>query len=448
MRGLLITGAHVIDPKKGDLGKRDLLLTDGLIAQITPAGKLSARAEQEATKDPESITGDESDTLTVLDATGLTLMPGLIDPHVHFRDPGQTHKEDIESGALTAAAGGFTSVIMMGNTVPRIDTPEVIQSVLEKGSATPIRVYTCANITRDMAGRELVDMDACIQAGAVLFTDDGLPIRDEAMMRTACIEAAKRNKVLSLHEEAPEHVTEAGVNAGVVAKEMGLTGASREAEISMVKRDIQIARETGCRITVQHISAAESVALIREAVAEDAAAGRERLIHAEATPHHFTLTEEAVRIHGTLAKMNPPLREEKDRQAILEGLRDNTIDMIATDHAPHAPEEKAREFTKAPSGIIGLETALSLAVRELVQKNVLTLQELTQKTSFNAAKLYDIEGGSIDVGAAADIVLIDLNRTWDYDTTFSKSENTPFLGETLPGLVRYTICKGQIVFAQ
>ena len=419
MRGLLIAGAHIIDPKKGDLGKRDLLLTDGLIAQITPVGKLSASAGQEAQTDPAGIKNSDPEALTVLDATGLTLLPGLIDPHVHFRDPGQTYKEDIESGALVAAAGGFTSVIMMGNTVPRIDTPEVIQAVLEKGRATPIRVYTCANITKDMAGRELVDMDACIQVGAVLFTDDGLPIRDEAIMHKACVEAAKRGKVLSLHEEAPEHVTEAGVNAGEVAREMGLTGASREAEITMVKRDIQIAEETGCPITIQHISAAESVALIREAVAKDAATGRARLIHAEATPHHFTLTEEAVRIHGTLAKMNPPLREKKDRQAILEGLRDNTIDMIATDHAPHTPEEKARDFTKAPSGIIGLETALSLAIRELIQKGVLTWQELTQKMSYNAAKLYGLEGGSIDVGAPADLVLVDPDRTWEYDTTFS-----------------------------
>lgn len=446
MRGLLITNVHTVDGKKGDLGLRDLLLTDGLIAQIAPAGRLSLHASSTDSSAPGMQTADTHEDLTVIDGTGLTALPGLVDPHVHFRDPGQTHKEDITTGARAAARGGFTSVIMMGNTVPRIDNPDIIRDVIARGDKTPINIYTCANVTKGMEGKELVDPDACIDAGAVLFTDDGLPIRDDDVMRRACTEAAKRDKVISLHEEDPAFVTEPGVNAGAVAKEMGLTGASREAEIRMVERDIRIAEETGCAITIQHISAAESVELIRQAVRDADATGKKRLIHAEATPHHFTLTEEAVRTHGTLAKMNPPLREERDRLAILEGLRDNTIDMIATDHAPHAPEEKAREFTAAPSGITGLESAFSLAVRELVAPGILTLPELACRMSYNAALLYGLDAGTIEIGAPADITIVDFNATWMFDASLSKSVNTPFLHETLPAPVRFTICGGQVVY--
>lgn len=446
LRGLLITNVHTVDGKKGDLGLRDLLLTDGIIAQIAPAGKLALHVTSTDTVHPAEQVSDSHENLLVIDGTALTAFPGLIDPHVHFRDPGQAEKEDITTGARAAARGGFTSVIMMGNTVPRIDTPDIIRDVINRGKNTGINVYTCANVTKGMEGKELVDMDACIEAGAVLFTDDGLPVHDEAVMRLACEEAAKRGKVISLHEEDPAFVTEAGINAGALAKEMGLTGASREAEIRMVERDIIIAEETGCAITVQHISAAESVELIRQAVQKAEAAGTKRLIHAEATPHHFSLTEDAVRIHGTCAKMNPPLREERDRLAIIEGLRDNTIDMIATDHAPHTPEEKAREFTKAPSGITGLETSLAYAVKELVQPNILTLPELACKMSYNAALLYGLDAGTIEVGAPADVTLFDMNGTWTYDETVSKSSNTPFLHETLPAPVRYTICGGRVVY--
>ncbi len=457
MRGLLITNVNLIDPKKGPLGQRDVLLTDGVIAQVAPANRLLTLAETsgETAREIREISGEatgeipaENSELTILDGSGLTAAPGLIDPHVHFRDPGQTHKEDIASGAQAAAAGGFTGVIMMGNTNPRIDTPAVIKEVLEKGKETPIRIWTCANATMGMRGKEMVDMDAAISAGAVLFTDDGLPIRDAALMERICRETAKRGKVLSLHEEDPQFVWQPGVNAGEVAEAMGLQGASREAEITMVERDIRIAKETGATLTVQHISAKESVELIRAALREEEKKGQKRLIHAEATPHHFTLTQEAVLEHGTNAKMNPPLRTEADRQAILAGLKDNIIDMIATDHAPHAPQEKAVEFTKAPSGIIGLETSLGLAYRELVATGVLTLQELMQKMSYHAAKLYGLEGGVIDVGAPADLVLFRENEEWIYDLSFSKSENSPFWGEKLPCKIHYTICGGQIVFAQ
>lgn len=423
---LLITGGTVIDPATGLHAKKDLAAKDGTIRELASPGSLAALAV---------LPGCHT-----IDATGCIVAPGLVDPHVHFRDPGQTHKEDIASGAAAAARGGYTSVIMMGNTIPHPDTPETVQYMKEAGKKTPIRVYACGNVTMEMKGKTLTDMKALKKAGAVLFTDDGLPLMDEDVMKKACAQAAALGMMISLHEEDPAFIKEPGINAGAVAKEMGLSGASREAEISMVKRDIAIARETGCAITVQHISAAETVELIRQAKKEGIR------VHGEATPHHFTLTEEAVRKYGTNAKMNPPLRTENDRQAIMEGLQDGTIEMIATDHAPHAPAEKARPFTEAPSGIIGLETALSLGIRTLVQAGCLSLENLLKCMSTNPAAVTGIPGGTLRIGAPADIVVFHPQETWIAGHYRSKSENTPFTGETLPGVVRATVCAGRIAY--
>ena len=423
---LLITGGTVIDPATGVNEKKDLAVKDGKIRELSAPGALSALA---------ALPGCQT-----IDATGCVVAPGLVDPHVHFRDPGQTHKEDIVTGAASAAKGGYTSVIMMGNTVPHPDTPETVRYMIDQGKKTPIRVYACGNVTMEMKGKTLTDMKALKAAGAVLFTDDGLPLRDADLMRRACEQAASLHMMISLHEEDPKYVKEPGINAGVVAKEMGLTGASREAEISMVKRDIGIARETGCSITVQHISAAETVELIRQARREGLS------VHGEASPHHFSLTEDAVRKHGTNAKMNPPLRTEEDRLAIIEGLRDGTIEMIATDHAPHAPAEKARPFTEAPSGIIGLETALSLGIRTLVQTGCLSLENLLKCMSTNPATITGISGGSLKIGAPADIVVFDPDEIRVAGDYRSKSENTPFTGEKMPGVVHATVCAGRIAY--
>ncbi|MBR0164594.1 MAG: dihydroorotase [Lachnospiraceae bacterium] len=374
-----------------------------------------------------------------IDATGCIVTAGLVDPHVHFRDPGQTQKEDIFTGAAAAARGGYTSVIMMGNTDPHPDNPETLRYMIEKGKRTPLHVYASANVTIGMQGSRLTDMETLAAEGAVLFTDDGLPITDEEVMRSACKKAASLNKMISLHEEAPDFVRQPGVHAGSVAKEMGLEGASEEAEITMVARDIAIARETGCSVTVQHISAAASVALIREAKKTYPH------IHAEATPHHFSLTQEAVRIHGALAKMNPPLRTEEDRLAIIEGLKDGTIDMIATDHAPHTKEEKEREFVKAPSGIIGLETALSLGIKYLVQPGHLTLARLIRLMTYLPAVITGIPAGTLD-GEIRDVVVFDPEATWVAGHYRSKASNSPFTGMTLPGVVKMTICKGNVVY--
>ena len=312
--------------------------------------------------------------------------------------------------------------------------------MLEKGAKTGINVYTCANVTMNMEGKEQVDMEKLLDAGAVLFTDDGKPITDEKIMEAVCRKAAALDKVVSLHEEDPKFITDNGINAGAVAEKLGIKGSPREAEISMVKRDIDIAERTGAKITVQHISAAESVDLIRQAKK------RGVKVYAEATPHHFTLTEDAVLKHKTLAKMNPPLRLESDRLAIIEGLKDGTIEMIATDHAPHSKEEKEKPIKEAPSGITGIETSLLLGIRELVNKGYMTLPELLKRMTICPAEIYGLNAGSVKVGGNADLVIFDNKTEWVFDKTYSKATNTPFLGEKFPARVLYTICCGKVVY--
>ncbi len=426
---LIVKGGFLIDPKGADSGVKDIIIDGDRIVNICEP-------------DSDLVKGLMSDAdCKVIDATGKMVAPGLVDCHVHFRDPGFTYKEDIETGAGAAARGGFTTVVMMGNTQPHMDNVDTIKDVLERGAQTGIRVYTCGNVTRDMAGKELVDMDALINAGAVLFTDDGKPITDASLMEKACTEAAKRGKVISLHEEDPSFITDNGINAGEVAEKLGLKGSPRDAEISMVKRDIEIAEKTGAEIVVQHISAAESVELIRDA--------RKRgvKVHAEATPHHFTLTQDAVLKFGSLAKMNPPLRLESDRMAIIEGLKDGTIEMIATDHAPHSREEKQKDLKSAPSGITGLEISLALGIRELVETGLLTMEELIDRMSAGPAGVYGLDAGYIKEGGLADLVVFDPGEEWSFVQSASKSSNTPFLGQRLPGKISFTICKGNIVYA-
>lgn len=425
---LLIKNGYVMDPKSRKEGVSDILITDdGIIADI------KEKINEADLQGPGN--------LDVIDADGLIVTAGLIDGHVHFRDPGQTYKEDIITGAASAAKGGYTSVIMMGNTIPHMDNPDTLKYALEKGNATGIHTYVCGNVTMGMEGKELTDMPELLKAGAVLFTDDGKPVIEESLMKTACENAARLSKVISLHEENPQYIKENGVNAGEAATKLGLTGSDRMAEISMVERDIRIAEETGCTLTIQHISTKEAVELIRQARKRGAK------IHAEATPHHFTLTDNAVAEHGTLAKMNPPLRKEEDRLAIIQGLKDGTIDMIATDHAPHSAEEKAKDFKDAPSGIIGLETAFSLGLRELVEPGCLSLMELLDRMSSATARLYELPGGCVAIGEPADLMIFDKEAKWVVPSKFaSKAVNSPFIGETMPGVIKYTIASGKVVY--
>ena len=412
-----------MDPASGFDGIADIVIRDGLIAEVCPAGG-----------------GAEADARDI-DGRGLTAFPGLIDVHVHFRDPGLTYKEDILTGAAAAKAGGFTTVVAMANTKPPVDTVETLRDILEKGKATGIHVLSAANVTRGMKGQELTDMEALAQAGAAGFTDDGIPIKNGALLHEALLRAGRLGLPVSLHEEDPAFIADNGVNRGRVSRVLGIGGSPAIAEYSMVARDIAIAADTGCDLDIQHVSSAVTVDLIRRAKA----AGIR--VWAEVTPHHFTLTEDAVLTYGTLAKMNPPLRTAEDREALIEGLRDGTIDMIATDHAPHSAEEKQRALTSAPSGIIGLETALPLAVTELAGKGRLTYLELADRMSLAPARLYRLPGGRIQPGAPADLVIFDDREEFSVEGFRSKASNSPFLGWKLKGRVKYTICGGEIVFS-
>ena len=434
---MIIRNVRIIDPDSGMDEIGDVIIRGDRIESIVTGDALP--------KESRTGTSDAEDD-NAIDGTGLVCAPGLVDVHVHFRDPGFTYKEDIETGARAAAAGGFTSVVMMANTSPAIDNEDTLHYVLDKAAKQPIHVYTCADITMDLHGEEITDMKRLAGLGAVGFTDDGIPIRDAGICRQAMIKAAGVHKPLSFHEEDPAYISNNGINAGAASEYYGVGGSPRQAEISMISRDIEIARELMPDvpdIVIQHISTAEGVELVREARKTDPH------IHAEATPHHFTLTEDALIKYGSMAKMNPPLRTEADRQAIIEGLRDGTIELISTDHAPHTIEEKSRPITEAPSGIIGLETSLALGITTLVHKEkALTLIELLRRMTVNPARLYGLDAGRIYEGGPADLVLFDPDDDWIVTDRFaSRSSNTPFVGRTLRGRVRMTVCRGEIVFS-
>lgn len=419
---ILVKNGYMIDPASGREGYFDILMEGDIILQIS---------EEVPAQGPDC---------KVIDAQGLVVAPGLVDVHVHFREPGFTWKEDIITGAAAAARGGFTTVVLMANTKPAVDNPDTLKLVLEKGAKTGIHVRTCANVTMGMQGKQLTPMEELASGGAVGFTDDGIGLLDEEIVRRAMKEAARLGLPVSFHEEDPKYIVNNGINRGKASAHFGIEGSPREAETTMVERDLRLALETGACIEIQHISSKEAVELVRQAKKQGSN------IHAEATPHHFTLTEEAVIKYGSLAKMNPPLREEEDRIAIIEGLKDGTIDVIATDHAPHSAEEKAKPLTEAPSGIIGLETALSLGITELVETGHLTMRQLLEKMSANPAKMYHLDAGYLAEGGPADLVLIDRSAEVVPGNYASKSSNTPFTGWKLKGEVMATICSGRVVY--
>ncbi len=378
----------------------------------------------------------------VIDCSGCVVGPGLVDIHVHFRDPGFTYKEDIESGAKCAAAGGVTSVILMANTKPCVDSIETLEYVTKKAKQQPIHIYTCANITKGMQGKELLDFKEFIKNGAVGFTDDGIPLLDEEVVKKAMVEAARYDTVLSFHEEDPRFIKNNGVNHGKASEYFKIGGSDRKAEISMVERDLELALKTGAKINIQHISAKETLDLIREAKKKCI----KQNIFAEATPHHIALTEDDTIKYGTGAKMNPPLRSEADRQAIIDAIKDDTIDFIATDHAPHSVEEKNRDITQAPSGILGLETSLPVIYDVLVRENNISWLKVFCKMSTNPARLYGINAGKLAKNAIADVVVFDEKNAKVYTETMSKSKNSPFLGKKFNGRIALTICSGKIVY--
>ncbi|WP_270841875.1 dihydroorotase [Mediterraneibacter faecis] len=420
---MLIKNGFLIDPASDTERLVDLRITDGLIQTLADAGTLT----------PEN--GEDE-----LDAAGLMISPGLVDTHIHFRDPGFTYKEDLHTGSLAAAAGGFTSVICMANTSPVIDSVPVLKELMEREALEDIHIFQAAAVSCGLKGEEMTSMKELAAAGACGFTDDGIPLKNAAFLYKAMEEAKALDLPISLHEEDPAFIETNGINHGPVSDALGIYGSPSIAEESLVARDCLLALRSGAQVVIQHISSGQSVELVRTFKAMGAN------LHAEATPHHFTLTDEAVLKYGALAKMNPPLRTENDRLAIIEGLKDGTIDLIATDHAPHSTEEKSRPITQTPSGIIGLETSLALGITSLVRPGHLTLSQLIEKMTINPANLYHLPCGSVAEGNAADLVLFDPNEKWIPETYASKSSNSPFTGWELYGKVKYTICDGKIVY--
>jgi dihydroorotase len=423
---VLISRAHVLDPRAGIDAPHDVLVRDGAIAEIAPPGTLEAPAGAER-----------------VDGEGRHLFPGFVDPHVHLRTPGQEHKEDLDSGTRAAAAGGFVAVVAMPNTSPVVDSAPILRALVEQARREArVPVGFLASITRGLEGESLTEMAELRSAGALGFTDDGKPVHRAAILRKALQYQRLCGGVLALHEEDPSLSGDGVMHEGEVSARLGLAGIPSISESTLIARDAAIAGYEDGRIHIQHLSAHESVLAIAEAKA------RGVRISAEASPHHLTLTHEAI-LDGldTRMKMNPPLRTEQDRQALIEGLRDGTIDCIATDHAPHAREEKEVPFEQAPMGTTGLETAFASVYTDLVIGGVLPLSLVVEKLSAGAA-LMELPTPRIEVGAPADVCLVDLDATWEVGEAGyeSRSENCCFAGRTLNGRVLVTIAAGAVVY--
>jgi len=419
---VLIQGGHVIDPGRIN-GVADVLIADGKISAVGPA--LSAPAGA-----------------TVIQATGQLVLPGFVDLHVHFREPGFEYKETIQSGTDAAVAGGYTTVCAMPNTNPVNDNQAVTEFMLERAKAAgTAHLYPIGAITKRSEGKELAEIGDLRRAGCVAISDDGKPVMNSLVMRRA-MEYARAFDVPVVDHCEDLHLSEGGcMNEGVISTELGLPGIPSAAEDVMVARNVSLAELTGARLHLAHISTAGSVRMVREAKA------RGLKVTAEACPHHFTLTEETTRGYNTHAKMNPPLRTSQDVQAIKDGLRDGTIDVIATDHAPHATQEKQQEFTEAPFGIVGLETALPLTLA-LVEEGVLTLESAVDKLATAPAKAFSLNAGTLAVGAPADVAIVDPGLEWEVDPSRfrSKSRNTPFAGWKVKGRVTTTLVSGRVVY--
>ena len=428
---LLLKGGHVIDPDHLD-GRMDILIKNGRIEAVIPSGKNIGRFP-DVSKAP--------DNLKIIDLAGKVVAPGFIDMHVHFREPGHEHKETIQTGSLAAVYGGFTGVCTMPNTDPANDSPSITTYILEKArDAGMTKVYPCGAISQALKGTRMTRFDDLKIAGAVALSDDGMPVTSSRLMRKALEIAKNYDLPVISHAEDLDLAGKGAMNEGRIAEDLKIPGSPNAAESIMVQRDIALADLTGARVHIAHVSTRESVAAIRAAKQAGIP------VTAETAPHYFMLTHEAVRTCGTNAKMNPPLRSAKDRAAIIEGLVDGTIDAIATDHAPHHPDEKNVAFEKAPNGIIGLETSVSLGLT-LVAQGHLTLVDLIRKMSVNPSKILNIPCG-LNKNASADITVIDLNiQTRVHAESFqSKSRNTPFDEWTLKGGPVLTIVDGRIVY--
>ena len=432
MSDLLIRGGRLVDPASGLNAERDLLLRKGRVHAVeTPGGFGSLEVKE------------------TIDATGRIVAPGLVDVHVHLREPGQTYKETIATGTRAAAAGGFTSVVAMPNTVPVNDSVAGLKWMLDAARGPAVKLFAMPAATFGSRGEEITDYHDLVRAGAVGFTDDGKPVLETRVMRAALVAAAGLGVPVSQHAEDTRLTGGCSMNAGRVAFRLGLRGMPVEAEAGIVERDIQllrdIEREEGLRahLHVQHVSTARAMSLIRRAKTDGLQ------VTCEVAPHHFTLTDEAVGEYDTNAKMNPPLRVEADRLAMVAGLMDGTVDCIATDHAPHALFEKEQEFERAPNGITGLETALGLAMRVLHKGEGMPISRVVELMSWRPAQVLNLKGrGTLAVSSFADVVVFDPVAAWSFEAkkSRSKSKNTPFDGAPLLGKVAFTVSEGRVVY--
>ena len=416
---LLIKNSRVIDPSQGFDKITDILVEDG---KIKGFGNF-----------------DKADK--IIDGTGLISAPGLVDIHVHLRDPGQTHKEDIITGCNAAAAGGVTSVLAMPNTNPTIDNAETVKYVIDKANDAKAKVYVAASISKGLKSYEATDLQELKNAGAVALSDDGRPVEDTKILVDAMKKAPELGLAVVSHCESLLLADGGIINKGEVSEKLGVKGIPGSAEDIGTLREITVADVLGVPVHICHVSTKTSVQLIREAKAKGVK------VTAETGPHYFSLTEQELLRRDADYRMNPPLRTEEDKLAIIEGLQDGTLDAIATDHAPHSPEEKA-DFEKAPNGSIGMETSLSVGITYLVKTGKLTINQLIEKMSTNPAKIINIEAGTLQSGKCADIVLFDPDESYvvDVEKLHGKSKNTPFKNLTLNGKVKYTIVDGEVVF--
>jgi dihydroorotase len=428
MASLLIRGGILLDPSQGVEAPKDILIRDGRVAEIAAPGKIKPNGSD------------------IFDAKGLVVAPGLVDIHVHLREPGQGYKETIASGTAAAAAGGFTSVCAMPNTTPVNDSPEVTRWMIAPERGAAIRVFPIAAATRGSMGEALSEYGALKAAGAVAVTDDGKPILKDSVMRESLSAAARAGLPVIQHAEDTRMTNNCSMNAGAVAFRLGLRGISVESESSLVERDIRLLselRDVRAHLHVAHLSTALALEAVRKA-------RRNGLrITCEVAPHHFLLTDEDVGLYNTNCKMNPPLRSQADRDAVLEGILDGSVDAIATDHAPHAAHEKEREFELAPNGITGLETALGLTLRVFHDQHKLPLGRVLSLLSTQPANVLGLKGrGTLAVGAWGDVVIFDPKKEWIFRAadSKSKSKNTPFDGWKLLGWVYATISEGRIAY--
>ena len=420
---ILLKNGRLIDYKTKNDEVTDILINDNIIEKI-------------AKKIDEEV--DET-----IDCTNLNIIPGMIDMHCHLREPGFEYKETIETGAKSAVCGGFTTICPMPNTKPTPDSAIILQKIIEEGKRVNLcNILPFASVSKGEKGEELVNFDELKKVGAIGFSDDGMPVVNSRMMREAMIKADSLGCFVSSHCEE-KSVSSGAINAGKVADSLGVEGVLPEAEEIMAAREIVISETNNVRGHICHISTKTSKNMIRDAKKRGAK------ITCETCPHYFTFTVDEVLKSGANAKMNPPLREEKDRQAIIEGLKEGTIDAIITDHAPHSEEEKKKDLSKAPNGIIGFETALSAEIMNLVDTGDLSYLDLVRVTSYNPAKLLKIDRGTIEEGKIADITIFDPNERYTYtkDMIVSKSKNSPFIGKELKGKVKYTIVNGKIVYS-